>query len=150
MHEQNEPETYKQLISSENAAVLQEYMSAVVQNGTGQKLKGQSYEAAGKDWFGRVFFRYECSTFLVCGLCTPGRKRGYRGCRVSRGFRCWKRICGSNRKRDFDSYYENYRIEQVYFLHEPGKSIILNLIMRNHIRRDCNDRSNELWRCRNI
>ena len=42
------PEEYGTLISEENAATMQTFMSEVVENGTGRKLKGQSYTAAGK------------------------------------------------------------------------------------------------------
>ena len=35
-------------MSSEEAAVLKDYMIEVVENGTGTKLKGRSYTAAGK------------------------------------------------------------------------------------------------------
>ena len=36
------------MLSAEDAAVLQEYMSYVVESGTASKLKNDSYEAAGK------------------------------------------------------------------------------------------------------
>lgn len=42
------PSRYGALISEEEAAKLQEFMSLVVQEGTGSKLSGQSYQAAGK------------------------------------------------------------------------------------------------------
>ncbi|MGN0350502.1 MAG: peptidoglycan D,D-transpeptidase FtsI family protein [Roseburia sp.] len=42
------PSVYGTLLSSEDAALLQEYMEAVVSEGTGTKLSGQSYTAAGK------------------------------------------------------------------------------------------------------
>ncbi len=42
------PVSYGELMTAEEAAVLQEYMSKVVEEGTGSKLKGMSYEAAGK------------------------------------------------------------------------------------------------------
>ncbi len=48
LQEQKEPEEYGRLISESHAALLKEYMSAVVESGTGQKLKGQGYEASGK------------------------------------------------------------------------------------------------------
>lgn len=41
-------EEYGELISGEEAAVLKEYMTAVVEEGTGSKLSGLSYTAAGK------------------------------------------------------------------------------------------------------
>lgn len=42
------PSTYASLISAEEAGKLQELMSLVVSEGTGSKLSGQSYQAAGK------------------------------------------------------------------------------------------------------
>lgn len=42
------PETYGQLISDEEAAILQEMMIAVVEEGTATKLSGLSYQVAGK------------------------------------------------------------------------------------------------------
>lgn len=42
------PSRYDALVSEEEAAKLQEFMSLVVQEGTGSKLSGQSYQAAGK------------------------------------------------------------------------------------------------------
>jgi peptidoglycan glycosyltransferase len=39
---------YGTLMSEEEAGVLQQYMRAVVTDGTGSKLSGQSYEASGK------------------------------------------------------------------------------------------------------
>lgn len=43
-----EPVSYGALMTPEEAALLQEYMTEVVQTGTGTKLKGMSYQAAGK------------------------------------------------------------------------------------------------------
>lgn len=42
------PAIYGTLLSEEDASLLQEYMSAVVSDGTGKKLSGQSYSAYGK------------------------------------------------------------------------------------------------------
>ena len=42
------PESLGQLITEDEASVLQELMSAVVEEGTGTRLSGQSYSAAGK------------------------------------------------------------------------------------------------------
>lgn len=42
------PSTYGTLLNSQEAATMQEFMSYVVSDGTGSKLNGQSYEAAGK------------------------------------------------------------------------------------------------------
>ncbi|MBO5145174.1 MAG: FtsW/RodA/SpoVE family cell cycle protein [Lachnospiraceae bacterium] len=42
------PTSLGQLITEEEAAALQELMSAVVEEGTGTRLSGQSYQAAGK------------------------------------------------------------------------------------------------------
>lgn len=41
-------EAYGELMSSEEAAILAEYMEEVVENGTGTKLSGLTYSAAGK------------------------------------------------------------------------------------------------------
>lgn len=43
-----EPTQYGELLSGRDAALMQEYMSYVVETGTAEKLYGQSYEAAGK------------------------------------------------------------------------------------------------------
>ena len=45
---QFEPKSLGQLISEEEAAVLQNLMIAVVEEGTGTRLQGQTYKAAGK------------------------------------------------------------------------------------------------------
>lgn len=45
---QYEPTEYGMLLSENDAAILQEYMSYVVENGTAKKLYNDSYEAAGK------------------------------------------------------------------------------------------------------
>jgi peptidoglycan glycosyltransferase len=44
----NSPKEYKTLLSSDEAAFLQEYMQAVVEEGTAAKLNGASYKAYGK------------------------------------------------------------------------------------------------------
>ena len=44
----NVPKSYRRLMTSEEAAQLKEYMRAVVDEGTGMLLGGQSYTAAGK------------------------------------------------------------------------------------------------------
>lgn len=44
----NVPKSYKRLMTSGEAAQLKEYMAAVVSEGTGMLLSGQSYSAAGK------------------------------------------------------------------------------------------------------
>lgn len=46
--DKNKPEKYKSLMTSEEAAKLKQYMSAVVDYGTASVLSGQSYTAAGK------------------------------------------------------------------------------------------------------
>ena len=48
MVEQYEPTEYGMLLSESDTAVLKDYMKSVVETGTGKKLAGQSYEAAGK------------------------------------------------------------------------------------------------------
>ena len=45
---QYEPEEYKRLMSEEEAETLKEYMTDVVLNGTGRKLKDLPYKVAGK------------------------------------------------------------------------------------------------------
>ena len=42
------PESYGQLLTEEEAGILKELMTAVVESGTASKLSGQSYTAAGK------------------------------------------------------------------------------------------------------
>lgn len=44
----NVPKRYKRLMTSDEAAQLKEYMTAVVEEGTGSVLSGRSYTAAGK------------------------------------------------------------------------------------------------------
>ena len=44
----NVPKSYKRLMTSEEAAQLKEYMTAVVNEGTGSVLSGRSYTVAGK------------------------------------------------------------------------------------------------------
>lgn len=46
--DRNEPVEYGQIISEQDTGVLQSFMEQVVQEGTGTKLKGKSYTAAGK------------------------------------------------------------------------------------------------------
>lgn len=46
--ESYDPKEYKTLLSAEEAAFLKDYMSGVVEEGTGSKLSGQSYAAFGK------------------------------------------------------------------------------------------------------
>ena len=48
MVEQYEPKEYGTLLSTEDAAILQEYMEYVVETGTAKRLKNDSYEVAGK------------------------------------------------------------------------------------------------------
>ncbi len=45
---QYSPSAYKEMMTKEEALQLQEYMKAVVEYGTGKKLSGTNYEAAGK------------------------------------------------------------------------------------------------------
>ena len=44
----NVPKSYKKVMTSDEAAQLKEYMSAVVEEGTGSVLRGRSYTVAGK------------------------------------------------------------------------------------------------------
>jgi peptidoglycan glycosyltransferase len=44
----NSPKEYKTLLGSDEASFLQEYMQAVVEDGTAEKLNGASYDAYGK------------------------------------------------------------------------------------------------------
>lgn len=44
----NVPKSYRRLMTSDEAAQLKEYMTAVVEDGTGSVLSGSSYTAAGK------------------------------------------------------------------------------------------------------
>ena len=46
--EQNKPAVFLQLITQEEAVILQDFMHAVVSDGTGKKLKDQIYDAYGK------------------------------------------------------------------------------------------------------
>lgn len=46
--EENEPKVYDKLISEEEAAVLRQFMSNTVENGTASALSGQVYTASGK------------------------------------------------------------------------------------------------------
>ena len=44
----NVPKSYRKLMTSDEAAQLKSYMQAVVEEGTGMLLSGQTYTAAGK------------------------------------------------------------------------------------------------------
>lgn len=46
--EQYEPEVYGTILSENEAAIMQEYMSYVVESGTAKRLKNENYEVAGK------------------------------------------------------------------------------------------------------
>ncbi len=80
------PSRYGALVSEEEAAKLQEFMSLVVQEGTGSKLSGQSYQAAGKTgsaefssnkseshaWFTGYAFTEEKGTIAVTVIVEKG------------------------------------------------------------------------------
>lgn len=108
VHEQNEPETYKQLIPSENAAVLQEYMSAVVQNGTGQKLKGQSYEAAGKTGSAEFSSGTNAAHSWFVGYAHQEGKEDIAVAVLVEDSGVGSEYAVPIAKEIFDSYYENY------------------------------------------
>lgn len=66
-----EPTEYGTLLSTEDASLMQTFMREVVEDGTGERLSGQSYTAAGKNRNGRVFNVLKGFPCMVCGLCPP-------------------------------------------------------------------------------
>ena len=68
----NKPKTYATLMTETEAGLLQQYMRAVVTDGTGRKLSGQSYEASGKTGTAQVSEHVGSDKCLVCGICKEG------------------------------------------------------------------------------
>jgi len=72
---QNSPTKYKQIMTTAQAEVLQEYMEAVVDYGTGTKLKSSTYEAAGKTGSAEFSSRAEhCHSWFI-GYASGGDKK---------------------------------------------------------------------------
>ncbi len=69
------PDSYKELLTQTEAAVLTELMTAVVESGTGTKLAGLTYTAAGKTGFCGVQQCKNGFPCLVYGVC-PGAGTG--------------------------------------------------------------------------
>ena len=72
--EQNKPASYKQIMSKDQAAFLQNLMAAVVSDGTGAKLSDQSYEAFGKTGTAQVSDSTDQTNAWFVGY---GKKDGY-------------------------------------------------------------------------
>ena len=72
--EQNKPASYKQIMSKDQAAFLQNLMAAVVSDGTGAKLRDQSYEAFGKTGTAQVSDSTDQTNAWFVGY---GKKDGY-------------------------------------------------------------------------
>ncbi len=72
--EQNKPASYKQIMSKDQAAFLQNLMAAVVSDGTGAKLSNQSYEAFGKTGTAQVSDSTDQTNAWFVGY---GKKDGY-------------------------------------------------------------------------
>ncbi len=70
--EQNKPASYKQIMSKDQAAFLQNLMAAVVSDGTGAKLSDQSYMRLWKDRNCPGIRFYRPDQCLVCGLWKKG------------------------------------------------------------------------------
>ena len=65
----NVPKSYKKVMTSDEAAQLKEYMTAVVEEGTGSVLKGRSDNCCRKNGNSRVqYVRWRKDTFLVYGI----------------------------------------------------------------------------------
>jgi peptidoglycan glycosyltransferase len=61
-------------MTAQEAALLQQYMRAVVTSGTGSKLSGQSYEASGKTGTAQVSDSTDQTNAWFVGY---GKKEGY-------------------------------------------------------------------------
>ena len=72
--EQNEPVKNKTLLSKDQADMLENLMSAVVSEGTGSKLSGQSYDAFGKTGTAQVSDSTDQTNAWFVGY---ARKDGY-------------------------------------------------------------------------
>lgn len=68
------PEEYASLMSEDEAKLLQEYMRAVVTDGTGAKLNGQSYTASGKTGTAQVSDSSDQTNAWFIGY---AKKKGY-------------------------------------------------------------------------
>lgn len=108
VQETNEPEEYKQLISSQYAAILQDYMSAVVESGTGQKLKGQSYEAAGKTGSAEFSGGSNSAHSWFVGYAHQEEKEDIAVAVLVEDSGIGSEYAVPIAKEIFDSYYENY------------------------------------------
>ena len=76
----NKPKEYAALMTSAEAEMLQNYMRAVVTNGTGSKLSGQSYEAFGKTGTAQVSDSSDETNAWFVGY---ARKDGYKDIAVA-------------------------------------------------------------------
>ena len=76
----NEPQEYGNLMTEKEAAVLRKYMRSVVTDGTGSKLSGQSYEAAGKTGTAQVSDTSDETNAWFVGY---AKKKGYKDIAVA-------------------------------------------------------------------
>ena len=108
VQEKYEPEEYGRLVSVENAAVLQDYMSSVVENGTGQKLKGQNYEAAGKTGSAEFSTGSNSAHSWFVGYAHQEGKEDIAVAVLVEDSGIGSEYAVPIAKEIFDSYYENY------------------------------------------
>ena len=108
VQEKNEPKKYKQLISSEYAAVLQDYMASVVESGTGQKLKGQSYVASGKTGSAEFSTGSNSAHSWFVGFAHQEGKEDIAVAVLVEDSGIGSEYAVPIAKEIFDSYYENY------------------------------------------
>lgn len=108
VQEREEPEEYGRLISLENAQMLQDYMSAVVESGTGQKLKGQNYEAAGKTGSAEFSTGSNSAHSWFVGYAHQEGKEDIAVAVIVEDSGIGSEYAVPIAKEIFDSYYENY------------------------------------------
>lgn len=108
LQERNEPETYGRLISEEYAAILKDYMAAVVESGTGQKLKGQNYEAAGKTGSAEFSTGSNSAHSWFVGFAHQEGKEDIAVAVLVEDSGIGSEYAVPIAKEIFDSYYENY------------------------------------------
>ena len=120
---------------------MQTFMREVVEDGTGERLLGQSYAASGKTGTAEFSTSSKASHAWFVGYAHREDKEDIAVAVIVEDSGSGSEYAVPIAKKIFDAYYQ-------YWLHEKTKSIIL--ITKNHIRRYCNDRGNKLWWCGNI
>lgn len=94
------PSEYGTLLKKEEAETMQNFMQTVVQEGTGRKLKGQSYTAAGKTGSAEYSDADDSSHAWFVGYAHREDKTDIALAVVVEGSRRRKHLCGSCRKAD--------------------------------------------------